>query len=106
MAQLVTRPYRTVRSGGERDTLEHMFVYIIKSIKDGSEYVGMSDNPDRRLTEHNYGEVKSTKAKRPWKKVYVEELSNRVDARKREKYLKSAAGRRFRKSIRAISSVG
>jgi len=83
-----------------------MFVYIIRSTKDGSEYIGISDNPDRRLKEHNRGKVRSTKLKRPWEKIYIEEVLNRVAAREREKYLKSAAGRRFRKSLRAISSAG
>jgi len=31
----------------------------------------------------------------PWKLVYKEEYDSIVDARKREKYFKSAAGRRF-----------
>ena len=31
----------------------------------------------------------------PWKLVHKEEYDNMADARKREKYLKSAAGRRY-----------
>ena len=76
-----------------------MFVYIIKSIEDGSQYVGMSEDPDRRLLEHNKGRVTSTKAKRPWKRIYLEKYDNKLEARKREKYLKSAAGRRYRQSL-------
>ncbi|MEK7137199.1 MAG: GIY-YIG nuclease family protein [Patescibacteria group bacterium] len=83
-----------------------MFIYILRSLKTNAEYVGMSSDPERRLKEHNAGEIKSTKAKRPWAKVWEEECENRVEARKREKYLKSAAGRRFRKSLRTISSAG
>lgn len=74
-----------------------MKVYILKSLVDGSFYVGMSDNSDRRLEEHNRGKVTSTKSRIPWEKIYEEECENRIEARKREKYLKSAAGRRFRK---------
>ena len=76
-----------------------MFVYILVSEIDGSMYVGMSEKPDERLISHNRGEVTSTQTKRPWKRIYIEEHKNRVDARRREKYLKSAAGRRFRKSL-------
>lgn len=76
-----------------------MFVYILESLLDGSQYVGMSDNPDIRLAAHNSGNVQSTQSKRPWKRIYLEECEDRVEARKREKYLKSAAGRRFRKSM-------
>ena len=80
-------------------TLTIMIVYILKSERHGSYYVGMSSRPESRLKEHNDGRVKSTKGKGPWKMVHQEEFENRVEARKREKYLKSAAGRRFRKNI-------
>jgi putative endonuclease len=76
-----------------------MFVYILQSSIDGSQYVGMSENPERRLEDHNRGHVHSTKSKMPWIKIYEENCKNRLDARKREKYLKSAAGRRFRSSL-------
>ncbi len=77
-----------------------MFVYVIRSSVDNSEYVGMSADPVARLRTHNSGKVMSTRSKRPWSLAYTEELPNRLEARKREKYLKSAAGRRFRKSLR------
>lgn len=83
-----------------------MFVYILESLIDGSHYVGLSATPDRRLAEHNKCKVQSTKAKCPWKRIYLEECLDRIDARKREKYLKSVAGRRFRKSLCHGSSVG
>ena len=76
-----------------------MFVYVLISDKDMSQYVGMSENPDKRLNEHNAGKVKSTKSKIPWRIVHLESFENRIEARTREKYLKSAAGRRFRKNI-------
>lgn len=77
-----------------------MFVYILKSEVDGSQYVGISENPERRLLdEHNKLKVKSTKGKVPWKIVHKEFYESRIEARKREKYLKSAAGRRFRKKL-------
>jgi len=74
-----------------------LFVYILKSQKDGSYYVGLSDNYERRLAEHNAGKVKSTKSRTPWVKVHLDEFYTRLEAREREKYLKSAAGRRYRK---------
>jgi putative endonuclease len=51
------------------------------------------------LKEHNAGRVTSTKPKRPWQLIYTESFTTCLEARKREKYLKSAAGRRFRKEI-------
>lgn len=77
-----------------------IFVYILKSEIDSSYYVGMSENPERRLIEeHNEKRVKSTKSKVPWRIIYKEEHENRPAARLREKYLKSAAGRKFRKKL-------
>ena len=60
-------------------------------------YVGMSINYENRLKEHNSGKTKSTKAFIPWKIIHTEEYPSREAAREREKYLKSAAGRRWRK---------
>ena len=70
-------------------------VYIIQSTVDGYTYRGMSENVKERLKTHNRGKVKSTKGHRPFKLIYVEKVGRREVARKREKYLKSAAGRRF-----------
>ena len=58
----------------------------------------MSADVEQRLKTHNMGKVRSTKAFIEWNLVHVEEFSTRIDARKREKYLKSAAGRRWRKN--------
>jgi len=69
------------------------FVYVISSLEHRFLYTGMSSNPESRLIQHNYGKVRSTKAFRPFKIVYVEHLSSREEARTRERYLKSAAGR-------------
>ena len=76
-----------------------MYVYILENIN-GQSYVGISKHPQLRLKEHNNGYVKSTKFNRPWEIIYTETFANRIEARKREKYLKSAAGRRLRKKLK------
>jgi len=73
------------------------FVYAIKSIKYNRVYVGISNNPKRRLYEHNLGNVFSTKGYKPWKIIYIEKQINRKQARVREKYLKSGCGKEFLK---------
>ena len=75
------------------------YVYIIKSEINGSLYKGLSINPARRIKEHNSGKTKSTRPYRPWKIVLIEEFENLVEARNREKYLKSGTGREYLKSI-------
>ncbi len=59
----------------------------------------MSKNPYRRLIEHNRGLTKSTKSRRPFKLIYIEEFEKRLEARKREKYLKSGIGRETIKEL-------
>ena len=73
------------------------YIYVLYSIKFERYYVGMTNKVERRIIEHNNFKVQSTKAYVPWEVVYVEEYSTRQEARKREKYLKTSAGRRWRK---------
>ncbi|SKA16256.1 GIY-YIG nuclease family protein, partial [Sediminibacterium ginsengisoli] len=63
-------------------------VYIIQSRADGSFYKGFSEDPLRRLVQHNNGESHYTSAKIPWTLVYVELLPTKKDALIREKALK------------------
>ena len=59
----------------------------------------MTTDVDKRLGQHNRKENKSTKAYVPWILIHVEQFSNRIEARQREKYLKSGIGREFIESI-------
>ncbi len=72
-----------------------MFVYVLRSKKDGRRYVGMSRNVKDRLEQHNRGEVRSTRARIPFELRYTEEANTRREARVREEYFKTAAGRRY-----------
>ena len=71
------------------------FIYVIISEKTGRRYVGMSNDPEKRLLQHNAGYTKSTKAYRPWAIVYTESFETLEEAVSREKYLKSGIGREF-----------
>ena len=64
------------------------FVYIIQSEKDGSFYVGSTQDLDERLSRHNQGRSQYTKTKRPWKLAYFEEYPNRSSAVRRENQIK------------------
>ena len=76
-------------------------VYAIRSAKDRSIYVGMTNDLNRRLKEHHRSRTKSTKSKLPYRLIYKEKAPDRKEARIREKYLKSGIGKEFLKSIRA-----
>ncbi|MEI6532569.1 MAG: GIY-YIG nuclease family protein [Candidatus Roizmanbacteria bacterium] len=69
-------------------------VYILLSLKDKRTYVGSTNDFKRRLNQHNAGQVKSTKHRTPFKTLFVEEFETLTEARKREKWWKSGAGRR------------
>lgn len=74
------------------------FVYILYSKSRERFYVGMTQDIEQRLQSHNKAQVQSTKAFLPWELLHIEQYQTRILAREREKYLKSAAGRRWRKN--------
>ncbi|NCT93790.1 MAG: GIY-YIG nuclease family protein [Chitinophagaceae bacterium] len=71
------------------------YVYIIQSEVDGSYYKGFSEDPSRRLIQHNEGTTLSTRHLLPWKLVYVEVLNSKQEALLREKNLKKATRERL-----------
>ncbi|MCB0739842.1 MAG: GIY-YIG nuclease family protein [Chitinophagaceae bacterium] len=79
--------------------LKMIYVYAIRSLKRNYIYVGMSNNIERRIKEHNNGMNRSTKAYKPFELIYKEEYYSRSEARIREKYLKSGIGKEFLKSL-------
>ncbi|AMM40019.1 endonuclease [Candidatus Desulfofervidus auxilii] len=86
--------------------MESWYVYVLKSLKDGKLYTGISRNPGKRLGEHNRGKTKSTKYRRPFVLIYTEECVSLKQARDKEKFYKSGGGREKLKSILPGSSIG
>jgi putative endonuclease len=78
-----------------RVQLMKYIVYIIESETSRKTYTGFSDNPVRRVREHNGGKTKTTRNKGPWIIIHQEPYATRLEARKREKFLKSGLGRKF-----------
>jgi putative endonuclease len=64
------------------------FLYILKSLKDLGYYIGVTDNIERRLVEHNKGKTKSIKSRIPFECVYKESFGTMTEARRRENQLK------------------
>ena len=73
------------------------YVYILKSKKDGKLYTGCTGNLKKRVNEHADGTVRSTCYRLPLELVYYEASRNRIDALRREKYLKTTYGKRYLK---------
>ncbi|HEX5170648.1 MAG TPA: GIY-YIG nuclease family protein [Cyclobacteriaceae bacterium] len=69
------------------------FVYAISSRIRSYIYVGLTDNFDRRFLQHNNGYNKTTKPYRPFQVLIVESYPTRIEARVREKFLKTGQGK-------------
>jgi putative endonuclease len=68
-------------------------VYVLISLKDKKLYVGYTTNLTERLTAHFGGKVESTGPRRPFRLIYSEYHHAMSDAKRREKYLKTTAGK-------------
>lgn len=75
------------------------YVYVLQSLKDLRTYVGYTNDLDQRIKRHNSGFVKSTKNRLPVKLLFFESFDSSYDAKKRELYWKSGAGRRKLKNF-------
>jgi len=73
----------------------YCYVYVLRSLKDGQFYVGLTRDLRVRLQMHNSGKVPSTKCRVPLELIYWEGSLNEGDAAQREKYLKTAWGKRY-----------
>lgn len=74
------------------------YVYILKSDMDENLYTGYTSDLKKRLSQHSNGEVTSKKFRRPLNLIYFEACLNKYDAIHREKYLKTAYGKRYIKN--------
>ncbi len=78
--------------------VQYYYVYVLRSLKDHWFYVGFSRDIRARVKAHNDGLVSSTKKRIPFELVYWEGCLSQADATYREKYLKTAWGKRYIKS--------
>ncbi len=71
------------------------FVYVLWSEAAGRFYTGISENPAKRLEQHNSGRLKGwTTRFRPWQLIQSEEFPDYAAARRRENQLKAQKGGR------------
>ena len=73
-------------------------VYILKSIKDSTRYyIGITEDLNRRLPEHNNSMSVYSKRYAPWEIETYISFRNRLLAERFEKYLKAGSGQAFLK---------
>ncbi len=68
-------------------------VYVLKSLQRNYFYVGLTNNIDRRVRQHQEGKERTTRPYLPFQLLVAEEYETRADARIREKYFKSGIGK-------------
>jgi putative endonuclease len=64
------------------------YVYLLKSKKTNTFYLGCTNDLRKRLTQHNANKSEFTKNKGPWEVKYYEAYFSKNDAFQREKQLK------------------
>ena len=72
-------------------------VYILKSLKNGRHYTGITMDKDRRLIEHNEGSTKSTRPHTPYEMIWTSKAMSKSDALKLEYKIKKRGAARFLK---------
>ncbi len=71
------------------------YLYILRSEKSGTYYVGISENPENRLKYHNTIEKGFTARYRPWVLVFSQTFQDKGGAAAAEKMIKKMKSRVF-----------
>ncbi|MCX6746387.1 MAG: GIY-YIG nuclease family protein [Candidatus Parcubacteria bacterium] len=79
--------------------MEQGFVYIIQSQTSNNYYTGSSENPTKRLSEHNRGKVKSTRNKGPWILKFTQGFPTIKEAKQIEYMIKKLKRRDYLERI-------
>lgn len=82
------------------------YIYVIQSQKDSNLYIGCTHNIEERLKYHNDGKVRSTKNRRPFILLYHEQYNDKYLAYNKERYYKTAKGKKEIKMKICIQSCG
>lgn len=79
--------------------MEEFLVYILYSERFNENYTGFTSNLIERFKAHNYLGTKGYILKfRSWKVIHLDFFTSKLEAIKREKYLKTGIGREFIKN--------
>ena len=84
------------------------YIYLLKSLKNNTYYIGSTSNLDSRLDTHNSGKVKYTSRNRPYVLIGYETSKTSKDARWREYEVKHSAWKRkqFINNLVPVAQLG
>jgi predicted GIY-YIG superfamily endonuclease len=85
------------RSLGVVGQTNMFYVYILKSDKDQSHYIGITQDLKNRIKQHNQHSSRYTSTKTPYKLIWYCAFLDKKKAYDFEKYLKSSSGYAFSK---------
>lgn len=71
------------------------YIYVLYSKKDKNFYTGYTEDLKSRFEQHKKGQVNSTRDRRPLELIYSEACLDKMDAQRRERYLKTYHGKLF-----------
>jgi len=83
----------------ETDRTFMYHLYVLSSINYQKSYIGVTDNIDRRIAEHNSGKMAFTRRYIPWEIIHTENFGTLKEARRKESFYKSSLGRRHLKKL-------
>lgn len=69
------------------------YVYVLQSGKDFNLYIGCTANVDKRLRQHQAGQVRATKGRLPIRLIYKEEYDDVYEAFRQERFYKTPKGK-------------
>jgi len=71
----------------------YFYVYVLRNERNNWWYVGFTTNLKQRIQAHKIGDVKSTRNRKPLKLIFCEAYLSKIDAKRRERYLKTTKGK-------------
>jgi putative endonuclease len=71
------------------------YTYIIQSESSDKWYYGHTEDPQKRLEQHNAGRNKSTKGRGPWKLIFLREFATKKEAVNFESKLKKLRNKQY-----------
>ncbi len=76
--------------------------YILQNTVSRRFYIGSTNNLERRISEHNRGQTRSTRQKGIWELKYKEKFLTSLEAKRREFKIKSYKGGEAFKKLFAV----